>query len=70
MDKMKWIELIRARSFVLMLQEAMASLQKQIKEIEEKASSAKTFFMQLPLYSSDLAVYVVLMNGVKPDQTR
>ena len=70
MDQMKWIELIRVRSSVAALQEAMPSIQKQIKEIEKANNGAETFFMQHALYDGDLAVVVVWMNGVKPGQTR
>jgi hypothetical protein len=70
MDQMKWIELIRVRSSVAALQEAMPSLQKHINEIEEATNGAETFFMQHAIYNGDLAVVVVWMNGMKPDQTR
>ena len=70
MDQMKWIELIRVRSSVAALQEAMPSLKTQIKEIEEATNGAETFFMQHALYDGDLAVVVVWMNGVKHEQTR
>jgi hypothetical protein len=70
MDQMKWIELIRVRSSLAALQEAMPSLQKYIKGIEEATNGAETFFMQHALYDGDLAVVVVWMNGVKPEQTR
>jgi hypothetical protein len=70
MDQMKWIELIRVRSSVVALQEAMPSLQKQIKEIEEETSGAETFFMQHALYDGDLAVVVVWKGGGKPGKSR
>ncbi len=69
MDGMKWIELIRVRSSVGVLQEAMPLLQKQIQEIE-KTAKAETFFMQHALYDGDLAVVVMWLNEIRPQKTR
>ena len=70
MDQMKWIELIRVRSSVAALKVAMPSLQKHINQIDEATNGAETFFMQHALYDGDLAIVLVWMNDVEPQQTR
>jgi hypothetical protein len=68
--EMKWIEMIRVRSAGAALEEVMPSLIKQIREIESATTGVEMFFMQHTLYDGDLAVVVVWMNDVEPQQTR
>ena len=69
MREMKWIELIRVRSSVKTLQEAMPSLEEQVQEIENALPDAETFFMQHAIYDGDLSVVIVWRNDAKPGQT-
>ena len=70
MKAFKWIEQIRVRSSKSKLVEAMPSLEGQIKDIEASSNGAETFFMKHALYDGDLAVVLVWMNNVVPQQTR
>jgi hypothetical protein len=67
---MKWIELIRIRSSAATLQEAMPSLLREIREIQESASDVEVLLMQHALYDGDLAVFLVWKDGGKPQRTR
>jgi len=71
MNEMKWIEFIRVRSSIqAALREAMPHIQKQVREVEESAVGAETFFMQHALYDGDLAVALVWRGDRGPQKTR
>lgn len=70
MDEKKWIELIRVRSSMSALSEAMPSLSSLVGEIEKSVTEAEIFFMQHALYDGDLAVVVVWRTDLKPLKTR
>jgi hypothetical protein len=67
---MKWIELIRIRSSAVILQDAMPSLLREIREIQAEASDVEVLLMQHALYDGDLAVFMVWKDGGKPQRTR
>lgn len=69
MREMKWIELIRVRSSVKTLQEAMPSLEEQVQEIENALPDAETFFMRHAIYDGDLSVAIVWRNDAEPQQS-
>lgn len=66
---MKWIELIRVRSSAVSLEEAMPSLLKLVKEVEDASNDAETFFMQHAIYDGDLAIVIVWLNDTDPHKT-
>jgi hypothetical protein len=66
----KWIELIRVRSSVKAIEQAMPGLTAQIHDIESSSRQVETFIMRHAIYDGDLAVGIVWRDNSKAKKSR
>jgi hypothetical protein len=68
--EMKWIKIIRVRSFAPAMDEIMPPLITEINLINESAEQVEAFVMQHALYDGDLSLLVVWKDGQPPEKSR